>query len=76
LDFVIQFHVAAVKDPTNMEQNVATPEDSIPNDDKTPTEETGYAVGGEEKSVQVGVEEKASMILLMSQLPLNVTTVP
>jgi len=51
-------------------------EDIIPNDDKTPTEETGDAVGGEEKSVQVGVEEKASMILLMSQLPLNVTTVP
>jgi len=41
-----------------MEQNVATPEDSIPNDDKTPTEETGDAVGGEDESVQVGGEGK------------------
>jgi hypothetical protein len=42
-----------------MEQNVAAPEDIIPNDDKTPTEETGDAVGGEEKTFQVGGEEKS-----------------
>jgi len=50
-DYVLQIHVAAVEDPTNMEQNVAAPEDIIPNDDKTPTEETGDLVGGEEKTV-------------------------
>jgi hypothetical protein len=60
LDYVLQIHVAAVKDPTNMEQNVATPEDSIPNDEKTPTEETGDAVGGEEKSLNVPADEPTS----------------
>jgi hypothetical protein len=43
-----------------MEQNVAAPEDSIPNDDKTPTEETGDAVRGEEKSLNDPVDEPNS----------------
>jgi hypothetical protein len=43
-----------------MEQNVAAPEDSISNDDKTLTEETGDAVGGEEKSLNDPADEPTS----------------
>jgi len=67
--YVLKIHAAA-KDETNMEQNVAAPEDSIPNGDKNPTEgptstarddatkgKTADAIRAEEKSINDPTDE-------------------